>query len=224
MLEGLKRAIAAYDPEAAKQRYETQLAQWQKAVKAAETKAEREQLNRRRPRPPQDPRLSPGSPGRLFNGMIAPLGPLRHPRRHLVPGRVERRRMEALRPATADDDHRVAERSGTRAISPSSSCSCPTSWPRSRSPSESVGGWALIREQFLKTLLVAEHGHGHHDRHRRGQKHPPQEQTRGRPAAGAVGPGEDLRQERRGLAARSINRCGPTATRSSSSSITPTAA
>ena len=56
MLESLKRSIDAYDPEAAKTRYETQLAQWQKTVKAAKNKTERETLNRRMPRPQQDPR------------------------------------------------------------------------------------------------------------------------------------------------------------------------
>jgi len=71
IIETFQQSLARYDPETAKKRYEKQLAEWPQAVKKA--KAEGKQP----PRKPQlqDPGTSQNSPGRLYNGMIAPLAP-----------------------------------------------------------------------------------------------------------------------------------------------------
>ena len=156
MLEGLKRSIAAYDPEATKQRYETQLAQWQKTVKAAKTKTEREQLNRRRPRPPQDPRLAPGSPGRLFNGMIAPLAP------YAIRGAIWYQgesnaggwKLYGLQLRTMITEWRALWNEGDF---PFLFVQLPNFMAPQQKPVESVG-WAHIREQFFETLSLPNTG------------------------------------------------------------------
>jgi len=73
LLESFRKAAESWDPEKAKERYEKQLADW----KAAEAKAKEEgkPFKMRRPQAPQDPRISPNSPARLYNAMIAPLVP-----------------------------------------------------------------------------------------------------------------------------------------------------
>ena len=72
MLDSWKQQIAGWDPDAARERYEKQLARWKKA--AAGAKAEGKQPPRR-PQAPVDPRKSPHRPASLYNGMIAPLAP-----------------------------------------------------------------------------------------------------------------------------------------------------
>ncbi|MHC4405802.1 MAG: sialate O-acetylesterase, partial [Planctomycetota bacterium] len=64
--------VAAYDAEAARKRYEKQVASWQKSAEKA--KAEGKQPPRR-PRAPSDPAASPHRPANLYNGMISPLLP-----------------------------------------------------------------------------------------------------------------------------------------------------
>jgi sialate O-acetylesterase len=64
--------IAAYDPQAAKEAYEKQLAQWQQKAEKAKAAGKRPP---RKPRPAADPRLSSHRPANLYNGMIAPLVP-----------------------------------------------------------------------------------------------------------------------------------------------------
>ncbi len=73
VLDAFKRALESHDTEKARARYEKQLAAWKEAV--AKAKSEGKPPSRRRPRPPVDPNLSPHSPGRLYNAMIAPLAP-----------------------------------------------------------------------------------------------------------------------------------------------------
>ena len=93
------KAIAAYDPEAGQGAYEKQLAEWEKAGRAA--KARRKRALIAAGRVAARPALAPGSPGRLYNGMIAPLGP------YAIRGAIwyqgeSNAGAAALRPAAAD--------------------------------------------------------------------------------------------------------------------------
>ncbi len=72
LLDRWEKSAAAYDPEQAKARFETQLAKWK--VAAAKAKADGKRP-RRRPRLAPPPKLSTHYPGMLFNGKIAPLIP-----------------------------------------------------------------------------------------------------------------------------------------------------
>jgi sialate O-acetylesterase len=156
MIESLKRSIAAYDPEAAKQQYEKQLAEWKEAAKTAKDKAQRDALNRRKPRPPQDPRLSGGSPGRLFNGMIAPLAP------YAIRGAIWYQgeanaggwKLYGLQMRTMIAEWRALWNEGAF---PFLFVQLPNFMAPQQKPGE-PGGWALIREQFLKTLSLANTG------------------------------------------------------------------
>ncbi len=153
MIESLKRSIAAYDPEAAKQRYEKQLAEWKEAANTAKDHAQRDALNRRKPRPPQDPRLSQGSPGRLFNGMIAPLAP------YAIRGAIWYQgeanaggwKLYGLQLRTMIAEWRALWNEGAF---PFLFVQLPNFLAPQQKPGD-PGGWALIREQFLKTLSLA---------------------------------------------------------------------
>jgi sialate O-acetylesterase len=72
MLAQWEKNIAAYDPTAAKARYERALAAWKE--RAAKARAAGKPAPRR-PRPPVNPRLNPHRPASLYNGMIVPLVP-----------------------------------------------------------------------------------------------------------------------------------------------------
>ncbi|MHC4179335.1 MAG: sialate O-acetylesterase, partial [Planctomycetota bacterium] len=72
LLDGWDERVAAYDPQAAKETFEKQLAEWKQ--KAEEAKAAGKKPPRR-PRLAADPRLSSHRPANLYNGMIAPLAP-----------------------------------------------------------------------------------------------------------------------------------------------------
>lgn len=73
LLENFRRSVESWDPEKAKERFLKQLEGWK--AREAQAKAEGRPFNERRPSAPQDPRLSPNSPARLYNGMVAPLVP-----------------------------------------------------------------------------------------------------------------------------------------------------
>jgi sialate O-acetylesterase len=73
MLDRFQKEVADYNPEAAKARYEKDLAAWKKAE--AKAKADGKKFNAWRPQLQQDPRFSPNSPSTLYNGMIAPVVP-----------------------------------------------------------------------------------------------------------------------------------------------------
>ena len=66
MAEWAEKA-ASYDPDAARGRYEKQLQAWQAKRKAGK--------RQRKPRAPVHPDVNQNAPGRLYNGMIAPLVP-----------------------------------------------------------------------------------------------------------------------------------------------------
>ena len=72
LMASWKKQLEAYDPAAAKARYEKQLAAWQEKAKAAKAAGKRAP---RRPRMAGSPRLSSHRPANLYNGMIAPLAP-----------------------------------------------------------------------------------------------------------------------------------------------------
>jgi sialate O-acetylesterase len=72
LLRSWDERVAAYNPQAAQQEYQKQLAQWRERVKAAKAAGRRPPG---RPGPPADPRLSAHRPANLYNGMIAPLVP-----------------------------------------------------------------------------------------------------------------------------------------------------
>jgi len=155
-IEQLNKAIAAYDPEAAKERYETALAKWEKTVKAAKDKTQRDNLNRQKPRPPQDPRLANGSPGRLFNGMIAPLAP------YAIRGAIWYQgeanaggwKIYGLQLRTMIAEWRAL---WNESDFPFLFVQLPNYMAPQQKPGE-PGGWALIREQFVKTLSMVNTG------------------------------------------------------------------
>lgn len=64
--------IATWDPQKARQNYETQRAKWSNDVAKARSAG---QPLPNAPRAPQDPKTSPHRPSCLYNGMIAPLVP-----------------------------------------------------------------------------------------------------------------------------------------------------
>lgn len=68
ILEKWEKDIAAWDPDAAKTKYEETLAAWEK-------KADSDRQRGPRPQPPQDPKTSQHRPSTLYNAMIAPLVP-----------------------------------------------------------------------------------------------------------------------------------------------------
>ncbi len=128
--------------------YEKQLAHWEKAAAAA--KASGKQFKDPKPQPPQEPAIFPWSPASLYNGMIAPLVP------YAIRGAIWYQG-EAnagstiygiyLKTMIANwrDDWKQGD-------FPFLFVQLPNFTARQVQPSEPVGGWALEREQFLKTL------------------------------------------------------------------------
>jgi len=156
IIEHLEKSIAAYDPEVAKRQYEKQLTEWGKAVKAARDKAQRDALNHRKPRPPQDPRLSHGSPGRLFNAMIVPLAP------YAIRGAIWYQgeanaggwKLYGLQMRTMIAEWRALWNEGEF---PFLFVQLPNFMAPQKNPGE-PGGWAMIREQFFQTLSLPNTG------------------------------------------------------------------
>ncbi len=136
-------------PRRPKSAYETQLAKWAKAVKAAKDKTQRDAMNRQKPRLQQDPRLAGGSPGRLFNGMIAPLAP------YAIRGAIWYQgeanaggwKLYGLQLRTMIAEWRRLWNEGDF---PFLFVQLPNFMAPQQKPGE-PGGWALIREQFFKT-------------------------------------------------------------------------
>jgi len=156
MVESLKKAIAAYDPDAAAKRYQKQLADWEQTLAKAKDKDQRDTLARRKPRPQQDPKLSPGSPGRLFNGMIAPLAPyaIRGALWYQGEANAGGAKLYGLQMRTMITEWRTLWNQGDFAFL---SVQLPNFMAPQEKPSE-TGGWPLIREQFLKTLSIPNTG------------------------------------------------------------------
>ena len=154
IVEGFRKAAEAFDAEAAKQRYQKALADWQQA--AAKAKSEGKPFAARRPQPPQDPRESPHSPGRLYNGMIAPLAPyaLRGAIWYQGESNAGNAKIYALQMKAMIGNWRQDWKQGDFAFL---SVQLPNFMAPQQKPSE-TGGWPLLREQFLKTLALPNTG------------------------------------------------------------------
>ena len=125
-------------------------------------------------------------------------GPVRDARRDLVPGRGQRGRGEALRPAVENHDHRLAATLGPGRLP----VHLRPVAQLHEGPAAALGNGRLAadpRAVLPHALGRAQHGHGRDDRHRRSRRHSSQEQTGSGQAAGSVGTGQDLRQGRGGL-------------------------
>ncbi|MCY2992928.1 MAG: sialate O-acetylesterase [Planctomycetota bacterium] len=156
LVDGLKKAIDGYDPEAAKQRYEKQLAKWQEDLDKAQDKTARDAANRRKPRLQESPRLAPGSLGRLFNGMLAPLAPyaIRGAIWYQGEANAGGAKLYGLQLRTMITEWRTLWKQGDF---PFLSVQLPNFMKAQEKPSE-MGGWPLIREQFLQTLSLKNTG------------------------------------------------------------------
>lgn len=153
LLETFEKAIASWDPEKAKAEHEQRLARWNDAV--AKAKAEGKQPPRK-PNPPQDPRNSQHSPGRLYNAMIAPLVP------YTLRGAIWYQGE-----SNAGNAPLYGKQLGTMVASwrkdwqqgdfPFIAVQLPNFMAPQKEPSE-MGGWPLIREQFARLLEMKNFG------------------------------------------------------------------
>jgi sialate O-acetylesterase len=150
MLPALEKAIAAYNPQQARERYEKLTAEWKE--RRARAAAANEEFKQAAPRPPQDPRESPSSPGRLFNGMIAPLAPyaIRGAIWYQGEANAGGAPLYGLQMKTLIDEWRGLWGQGEF---PFLFVQLPNFMAAQQQPSE-MGGWPLIREQFLRTLAA----------------------------------------------------------------------
>lgn len=151
MIPALESAIAAYDPQLADERYQKQVEAFKRA--AAKAKADRTPFKARPPRAPVHPRISPKSPGRLYNGMIAPLVPCALRGAIWYQGEAnahspESARLYGLQLKTMAADWRGVWHQGDF---PFIAVQLPNYMEPQQQPSE-TGGWPLIREQFLQML------------------------------------------------------------------------
>jgi sialate O-acetylesterase len=155
VLADWEQRIATYDPEAAKARYDKQLAAWKEKAKAAEESGEKPP---RRPRALGDPRVNPHRPANLFNGMIAPLAP--YALRGAIWYQGENNagsgfpQLYGLQLATMIKNWRKVWDQGE----------FPFEWvqlPNFRAPQKEpieTSGWVIVQEQMLKTLAVPNTG------------------------------------------------------------------
>jgi sialate O-acetylesterase len=148
-VKGMQRAIETWNPAAAKQRYTAQLQQWKNDAAAA--KAAGKSFKTRQPRKPEDPRIAPGSPGRLYNGMIAPLAP------YAIRGAIWYQgeanagggaALYGLQLRTMIANWRAIWHEGDF---PFIYVQLPNFMAPQQQPSETAG-WPILREQMLKTL------------------------------------------------------------------------
>jgi sialate O-acetylesterase len=154
-VDNMRSALASYHPQTAQLKYQEHLAQWEQAVAKAKSQAERERLARNKPRPADNPHLSPWSPGRLFNGMIAPLAP------YAIRGAIwyqgesnAGQSTYSLHLRTMITEWRTLWNEGEF---PFLFVQLPNFMSPQKQPSE-TSGWPLVREQFLKTLVLPNTG------------------------------------------------------------------
>ena len=146
-VEGLQRQIEDFDAGKAKEQYEKQLTGWEKA--AAKAKAAGKPFQDRKPQPPQDPRTRAGSPGTLYNGMIAPLAPYALRGAIWYQGEANAgSKIYGLQLKTMVANWRADWKSDLAFIA----VQLPNFMAPQQKPSEGVGSWPLIREQFFKML------------------------------------------------------------------------
>ncbi len=155
LLQSWDDQIAAYDPAAAKQRYEKQLAAWTK--KAADAKAAGKKAPRK-PSAPTNPRVNQNRPANLFNGMIQPLIP--YGLRGAIWYQGERNShgepsaLYGLQMQTLIGDWRARFGQGDF---PFAFVQLPNYLKPQEQPSEHTG-WVMVREGFLKTLALPNTG------------------------------------------------------------------
>lgn len=149
LLAAFNKAVESWNPEQAKERHEKQLADWKD--KEAKAKAEGKPFTLRRPQPPQDPRTSQNSPARLFNAMIAPLAP------YAIRGAIWYQG-ESNAGNAALYGHQLRAMIGEwrrlwgQGDFPFISVQLPNFMAPQQKPVE--GGWADIRETFLKSVSI----------------------------------------------------------------------
>jgi len=153
IIEAFEKAAASYNADRARENYEKQLAKWKEM--AAKAKKEGKPAPRR-PQSPQDPGTSPHGPGRLFNGMIAPLAPyaIRGAIWYQGESNAGNAKIYGLQLRTMIANWRSLWKQGDFAFL---SVQLPNFMAPQQQPSE-TGGWPLIREQFLQTLSVPNTG------------------------------------------------------------------
>ena len=149
LLASFNKAVEAWDPEKAKQRYEKQLADWK--AKETQAKAEGKPFAVRRPQAPLDPRVSQHSPARLYNAMIAPLVP------YAIRGAIWYQGESNAGNAPLYGVQLRAMIAEWRKIwgqgdFPFISVQLPNFMAPQQKPVED--GWPAIREQFLKSLSI----------------------------------------------------------------------
>jgi sialate O-acetylesterase len=156
LVESFQKSLAAYDPKAAQERYEKQLQVWKNDEAKAKDAGTRAAVARRKPRPPQDPRLAPGSPGRLFNGMIHPLAPyaIRGAIWYQGEANAGGAKLYGLQLRTMITEWRTLWKQDAF---PFLFVQLPNFMQAQQQASETAG-WPLIREQFLQTLTLANTG------------------------------------------------------------------
>jgi len=148
MVEDLHRQEEFYASGKAKAQYEKKLANWEKA--AATAKAGGKPFKEQKPQPPQDPELSPWAPAALYNGMIAPLAPYAIRGALWYQGESNAGSpIYGIQLATLIANWRDDWKQGDF---PFLFVQLPNFMRTQTQPSESVGGWPLEREQFLKLL------------------------------------------------------------------------
>jgi len=155
LLDGWKKQIDAYDPDAAKAAYEKRLAAWQERAKKAKAAGKRAP---RRPRRPGNPRMSAHRPANLYNGMIAPLAPYAIRGALWYQGESNAGRYNAslygLQLAMMIRNWRGLWGQGD----------FPFLWvqlPNFRTPQQApveTSGWVIVQEEMLKTLRVPNTG------------------------------------------------------------------
>lgn len=155
ILDTWNQQINAFDPEAAKTRYEKQLAAWQGQAKQAKQAGKTPPA---RPKAPVDPRVSPHRPASLYNGMIEPLAP--YALRGAIWYQGESNagsafpQLYGLQLATLIRNWRQRWGQGD----------FPFEWvqlPNFRAPQQAsveTSGWVIVQEQMRKTLAVANTG------------------------------------------------------------------
>ena len=196
-LAGFEKNLAGYSPEKAKEQLAKQLEAWEKEAAAA--KEAGKPFAKRKPTLQPSPDLSPGSPARLYNGMIAPLVPyaIRGAIWYQGEANAGNAKLYGLQLRTMIDNWRQDFAAGDF---PFISVQLPNFMAPQQQPSE-MGGWPLDPRAVPQVARAEERGHRRDHRRRRGEGHPPEEQAGSRPPPGPMGLGQDLRQGRRGLRA-----------------------
>lgn len=154
MLDDWQRRIDSYDPQAAKTRYEEQLAKWTELAKEAREAGKQPP---RRPRALTDPQISQSRPANLYNGMITPLAPYALQGAIWYQGEAnagDAAELYGLQLTTMIKNWRTLWGQGD----------FPFEWvqlPNFRTPQElpvETSGWVIVQEQMLKSLALGNTG------------------------------------------------------------------